>query len=107
MIVTSKLTAVALNVADGSRPDAASLPAEQRRKRLAAAPGLLEVGQHHNPYTSHYERFTMCSTGCILTAPGLLEFLAYALSPMAVLAGPFVEFVDYRDWAGGTGDWGR
>jgi hypothetical protein len=52
MIVTSKLTAVALNVADGSRPDAASLPAEQRRKRLAAAPGLLEVGQHHNPYLS-------------------------------------------------------
>eukprot|EP01052_Picozoa_sp_SAG31_P026370 SAG31_NODE_2385_length_5819_cov_3.572902_4_plen_147_part_00 len=56
MIITSKLTAIALNVADGYREKVAAavkvLTPEQQRKRLSSPPGLLElVGYTLSPMT--------------------------------------------------------
>ena len=37
--------------------------------------------------------------------PAALALFGYALSPLSILSGPFVEFVDYCAWANGKFLW--
>lgn len=55
---------------------------------------LCVVSQHMNEYQQKH---------ALAKAPTLLEFLSYTFSLGNLLAGPYFEFKDYKDFIDGTG----